>query len=356
MWAKRLLAFGACSTIAGLLLMRILPELAADPEDKIMPETPPIPVERDHAEISPGAGLESPATILLPPPPAPEFPAPPKAKQATDAPQPVAPIDASRPLAVPVEVNAAVEAAPKPKNKASIGDIAPLKKSKSKSKPAVVAKRTAAVPSHNLNEVLSPSPRPDRRAAPTEVQFITPSPSAEAEGRVLLRILEHGSGPEIEIAWPVAALQRRALYRLFESCYGMEIAIIDIDGRLYGGKGVAGRPWRPNLDRYSGFVRQPSGRLTKDEIDGVARIRTRHGGLREADNVRLFPRRLDAMLLGGLKALIGERYVDTSAIRAHYRRDGNAVLVEGIRRDGRPVLGRIDLSAAARNCRSDGWS
>ncbi len=200
-----------------------------------------------------------------------------------------------------------------------------------------------------------PSPRPGR-AARTEVYFATLGGTVEAEGRVLLRILEHGSGPEIEIAWPVSATQRRALYRLFEACYGMEIAMIDSRGRLYGRSGEAGRPWQPNLDRYSGFVRQPSGRLTADEIDSIARIRTFHGGLRAANNVRLFPRRLDAVLLGGLKALIGDGYGDASAIRAYYRREGNTVLVESIRLDGRPILGRIDLSAAAHRCRSSEWS
>jgi hypothetical protein len=173
---------------------------------------------------------------------------------------------------------------------------------------------------------------------------------------VLLRILEHGSGPEIEIAWPVSAIQRRALYRLFEACYGMEVALIDSGGRLFGHAGQSGQPWQPNLDRFSGFVRQPAGRLTPDEKDSVARIRAFHGGLRAANNVRLFPRRLDALLLGGLKALAGERYAGASAIRAHYRRDGNTVLVEGIRLDGRPILGRIDLSKGSRRCRSGDWS
>ena len=169
---------------------------------------------------------------------------------------------------------------------------------------------------------------------------------------MLLRILEHGSGPEVEIAWPVSAIQRRALYRLFKACYGMEIAIMDSSGRLFSRKGEAGQPWQPNLDRYSGFVRQPTGRLTLDEKNSIAHIRTFHGGLRATDNVRLFPRRLDALLLGGFKSLIGDGYADASAIRAHYRRDGHMVLVEGIRLDRRPILGRIDLSAAAGHCRS----
>jgi hypothetical protein len=93
-----------------------------------------------------------------------------------------------------------------------------------------------------------------------------------------------------------------------------------------------------------------------DERDSISRIRSYHGGLRAGDNVRLFPRHLDALLLGGLKALIGDGYASANAIRARYRRDGEGVLVEAIRLDGRPILGRIDLSAAARRCRSGAWS
>ena len=59
---------------------------------------------------------------------------------------------------------------------------------------------------------------------------------------------------------------------------------------------------------------------------------------------------------GAEVVLEGAGYADASAIRAHYRRVGDTVLVEGIRLARRPILGRIDLSAAARHCRSGAWA
>jgi len=367
---NRLLAFGASSTIAALLLMRILPELAADPEEKAEPPEPEVQAEMNIADTSVEEAPDSAATLLLPPPPpARKIPPPSEAQQATPPPQPEATIIESPSQAQPEIAEAVPSTEPiktaidresdplseaAPTNKAAI-EAAPPPRPRPTTDLVEEQAQTAAASSESTEIERDPSPRPDR-AARAEDHIVSPGPTVEAEGRVLLRILEHGSGPEVEIAWPESAIQRRDLYRLFEACYGMEIAVMDSGGRLYGRAGEAGRPWQPNLDRYSGFVRQPSGRLTLDEMDSIARIRTFHGGLRAAENVRLFPRRLDALLLGGFKSLIGDGYAGASAIRAHYRRDGDTVLVEGIRLDGRPILGRIDLSAAARHCRSGAWS
>ncbi len=64
--------------------------------------------------------------------------------------------------------------------------------------------------------------------------------------------------------------------------------------------------------------------------------------------MRLFPRRVDAMLLGGLKNLVGGDYSKYRTILARYRLDGLGVSVLDIIADGRRLSGRIDLAAAAR--------
>ncbi|MBT5777986.1 MAG: hypothetical protein HOI02_01095, partial [Rhodospirillaceae bacterium] len=348
-------------------------------ESKVEPAKRQAEIEQDVAEAPVGEVPVGALPLLLPPPPVPAV------KQVTLAPEPVpeAPTELSESLSqAPPETVAPAQAEISPKEillpvvAVKVSELAPMVNEQTEAlaaniepapeaapmpKPRPISKSTKA--HEPKTEALlkskkaqrDPVPRHDK-VARSEVDFVAPDPVVEAEGRVLLRILEHGSGPEIEIAWPVSAIKRRALYRLFEACYGMEIALLDSAGRLYSRAGQAGRPWQPNLDRYSGFVRQPSGRLTSDEKDNVSRIRALHGGLRAASNVRLFPRRLDAFLLGGLKALIGEGYSRASAIRAHYRRDGDSVLVEGIRLDGRPISGRVDLSKAGQRCRGGAWS
>lgn len=178
---------------------------------------------------------------------------------------------------------------------------------------------------------------------------------AEAAGRVLLRILEQGDGPMIEIAWPADVGIRRALYRRFVNCYGMRVALLDSrDGRLFLDEGARGRPWEVNLDRYSGYIRKPSGRFLAEEREQVARIHDHHQILLVGAPVRLFPRRVDAFLLGGLRQMVGPRYGQANAIRATYLLEGGRVLVEGVSVDGRVFTGTLDLSPVAGRCRGDG--
>ena len=126
----------------------------------------------------------------------------------------------------------------------------------------------------------------------------------------------------------------------------MTVAVMDSAGTLYRLDRRGAAPWTPNLDRYSGFVRRPSGRLAPEERRLLGRARP---GERA---VRLFPRQVDALLLGGLQAVIGGDYGGLGVIRARYRLDGRQVLIDGIQGDGRPYPGQIDLSpAAARGCR-----
>lgn len=171
-----------------------------------------------------------------------------------------------------------------------------------------------------------------------------------ATGRVLLRVLEHGSGPGIEIAWPEETSSQARLFRLLTSCHGMRSALMDGDGRLYGSSGTPGRPLQLNHDRYSRFVRQAKGRLAREEEAEVERMRRHHGGLHASVPVRIFPREVDALLLGGLRSLIGPDYRSLRSIRAEYLLEGERVLIGKLIVDDRDLAGRIDLSRAARKC------
>ncbi|MEE9544984.1 MAG: hypothetical protein V3V55_05250 [Rhodospirillales bacterium] len=174
-------------------------------------------------------------------------------------------------------------------------------------------------------------------------------------GRPLLRLLEHGQGPEIEIVWPSERRSREALYRLLGNCHGMLAAVMDGDGNLYLAEGQRRRRWELDLDRFSGFVRQPAGFTARQEDRQADAIRRHHGLGRSARLVRLFPRRVDAALLGGLREILGERYKTAAAIRAAYRQAGPRLFIENIEADGVRVDGRIALaSVAAPGCRQSG--
>ena len=181
-------------------------------------------------------------------------------------------------------------------------------------------------------------------------EFLTDRTTIEKEGRVLLRKLEHGSGPFIEIAWPVSSGQRKLLYRLFRNCYGMEVAVINSDGELFRLNETKGEPWSPNLDRYSSFFRKPAGSLTVQEYERLNQIRKVHGQFNGANHVRIFSRQTDAMLLGGLKSLIGDEYQEGSVVRAYYRTENGTVIVENIQLDGELVQGQIYLPRVERHC------
>ena len=154
------------------------------------------------------------------------------------------------------------------------------------------------------------------------------------------------------MAWPDSANARARLYRRLRDCFGMRIALMDRRERLFTAQGSAGAPWQLNLDRYSGFIRYPAGRMAQGEAEAGARIRRHHGGLTGARTVRVFPRRLDALLLGGLSRIVGADYAARQTIRARYDLEGGRLSVRQVEADGRALPGRIDLSAAgSRACR-----
>lgn len=117
-----------------------------------------------------------------------------------------------------------------------------------------------------------------KQSEPTVEVSAQPSAPEVREGRGLLKLLEHGSGPVIEIAWPNAQRNQNALHQNLARCFGMRTALMSRDGFLYIAQGARGQRWSIDLDRYSGFVRQPAGAITQDEHQQAKAIRHHHGG------------------------------------------------------------------------------
>jgi hypothetical protein len=190
---------------------------------------------------------------------------------------------------------------------------------------------------------LAAEPKP----APVEI-----TPEAVREGRALLRLLERGEGPDLEIAWPAAAAARSELYRLFANCFGMRTIVMTDGGEMFGASGDGFDTGAFNSDRYSGFVRQPAGGMSADERRHVEAIRRRHD-LRGGQALRLFPRRVDAILLGGLQRIAGDSFDKGIRIRARYSAVGNGVQVADIQVAGRATDETLVLPYnAQRACRN----
>lgn len=204
----------------------------------------------------------------------------------------------------------------------------------------------------------APPPRPTPPVAKSPPQkSAPPKPSPQAnvamvvgEGRAFLKILEQGAGPGIEIRWPSEASQRDRLYDVLVQCLGMRTGVLDADGRLYLGDGQKGQPSMLDGERYSGFVRRPEGVIASDEEREIGRVRSYHQVRASASAARIFPRRVDAYLIGGLRQLVGENYLKTKSIRASYRLRNGQAIVESISADGRPIVGQIELAAVANSC------
>ena len=302
----------------------------------------PAPHTEDTPQVTelPRLELPSPAaltTVTLPPPPAsagstiePLTPAPPTQEIAPLETPSRAPAAASlKPLAAEPEPTANPSRA-----RAEPVEIKPLA-AEADDRPAPAEQRPAPV-------------KPDE--TPALVQRVSDTTVRQA-GRPLLRLLEHGEGPTVEITWPDNRRARSQLHRVFSQCYGMRVAVIDGSGRLFDANSPSGVPWAINTDRFSGFVRQSSGGGPLIEQQTVMRIRNRHGLTSRAAAVRVFPRRADAVLLGGLSQLIGDGYLKARRIQADYRMSAEGVRVADVRVDGKPVPGAIDLTqAASRRC------
>jgi len=294
-----------------LLMAWMLPDAPTPPEPQPVPE--PASADQPKTETPAMADL---AAIDLPPPPAPVQAEP------EPAPQRVKPLQPTR-QPQPARAVTPLKAAPKP------------------------APQIEPTPKPVAVKPLRPAPKPT--PAPTTAKSSAPAidtKTATEEGRPLLKLMELGEGPSVEIAWPDGATERRRLYQLFVNCYGMRTAVMTNDGQLFDAASVPGTPWQANLDLYSGFVRRSSGHGASQELQAAETIRAHHG-LFGTVTVRLFPRRMDALLLGGLKALAGGDYAGAGRIRASYRVSGTRIWVTGITLGGRAVAGDIELSSGA---------
>jgi hypothetical protein len=171
-----------------------------------------------------------------------------------------------------------------------------------------------------------------------------------AEGRVMLRILEHGDGPSISIAWPNDPGARTALYDRLTRCHGMQVGLMTNDGALYRMAEPSGTPWNLNKDHFSDFVREPKGRIIPAEQHALHRIRVHHRLPTGFGMVRLFPRDVDAALLHGLHVLAGESRRIVGNIEVRYLFAGNKVQFGYISLDGHPVRGKIELPKVEPHC------
>lgn len=169
--------------------------------------------------------------------------------------------------------------------------------------------------------------------------------STVQSGGTWLRILEHGEGPNIEITWPTGTQGARLFDKLIR-CYGLTLAINDLQGRLFADRGERGVKWDINLDLYSGFMRQTGSWHTSKEQLAINAIYARHGHIQGLP-VRLFHRRVDARLLAGLLVVTGDSFTGTSAIQANYALEGERLIVQNLIIDGKPTPGKIDLSTTA---------
>lgn len=280
------------------------------------------------------------AAVRLPPPPAAAAPAPSAAPSPVPAP-PVADTGApERPPLKPRAAEVSVKTAPlKPRPPIAANPVEPKTEPPAEKPPERIAKL--------------PPERP--ATAPREQAFETPRESTivsretMTEGRALLKMLEAGKGPVIEIAWPASAADRARLYNLLSACHGMQTALLSGNSGIFSAAGTPGTPHQINRDAVSGFVRRPSGMLTAAEQSVIHRIKSHHG-MRFGDPVRLFPRAVDATMLGGLGEIVGAGYLRHKTIRARYQLSGDRIAVVDVRADGERRPGGIVLPRS-RRCR-----
>lgn len=324
------MAWSGSVALSLLLGFWLILQMVVEPEKPTAEKSQIVEKQAPAQEIMPEPDHPLPLVVVLPAPPSP-------ASASIVETQP-APITVPKPVTTPKPV--------------------PVAKAQVKNASKSVAKPTPKkIPQANPKLDQKPELKPELKSAKIEktppsttVTLATVGREAMREGRSLLRILEHGAGPSIEIAWPRSSAERERLFNRLTRCYGMRTALLDGDNGLFIGSGDRGHPWALNLDRFSGFLRQPSGALMAGERRDVKQIQRYHGGLGHADPVRLFPREVDALLLGGIRHLVGAGYRESRSIRALYRIAGSRTLIENLTVDGRAVPGSIDLTGVGRRC------
>ncbi|MBO6518396.1 MAG: hypothetical protein JJ900_16045 [Rhodospirillales bacterium] len=195
--------------------------------------------------------------------------------------------------------------------------------------PAPVIEADTATAAATIRREKAPStPAPTPQAIDVN-ETAAPAPAEIARGRVLLRALEAGDGPRISIAWPKSVHDREALYLVMTRCLGMAHAVMTAEGQLFRDQDPPGTLWRPNADKYSGFVRSADDTILPRERQLKDRIRRRHG-VQDGVLVRIFPRAVDAAILGGIHTGAGRHMDSSSNVQATYTLNGDDVSVSGI--------------------------
>ncbi len=161
-------------------------------------------------------------------------------------------------------------------------------------------------------------------------------------GRTLLRILEAGKGPSVTLSWPSDQGSRETMYALLKKCYAMKTVVYVKSAGLYRRNDPSGSTWKLNTDAMSTFIRQPSGGFSDEETGIIASINTWHS-LRAGVPVRIFPRSVDASLLGGIRRLVGGRYSAAKTITADYFASGEGIGLTNIGVDDASIPGRFVL-------------
>jgi hypothetical protein len=324
--------------IGGLLLASAALYQHAQIDKPKPPELPPEQVAKNiPAEpVARESGSHAAVIRLPPPPPPPQALREPK-QRAVTKPRAVEPL--KRTVATKPTSDPATKEAVRTKSL-----IKPLKPAKP-APPPLVKPRPRPKPA----PAVMPSPKPSKAFA----EAIVDGARNIKAGRALLRLLEHGQGPTIEIAWPQQADARRALYRQLTQCYGVKPAVLAGGTKLYAYAGAAGQAWSIDMDRFSGFIRSPRGEAIAAEARVFSSIADRHG-LTDWRPVRVFPRHVDAALLGGIGAVLGPLYKSARQIRAAYRWDRARLILTDFAVDGRRLSGAVTLPLPRGHARNPG--
>ncbi len=171
-----------------------------------------------------------------------------------------------------------------------------------------------------------------------------------SKGRVLLKKLEHGKGPQIEVSWPSKVSQKQKLYSVFTKCFGMKTAGLNSSNQLFQKNDTPNKPLKLNVDTSSGFIREVNGRISSAETDETILIKQKHSNQIFKSFVRIFPRQVDASLLQGLHSVLGNDFSKAKQIKASYRLNEKDVEIFDISTGTKTFSEFFQLRKSSRQC------